>query len=438
MQALAGVLLDRGYQLSGSDANLEPAQWLRRRGVALNEGEDCLPLDGSQSIIFSDAVPAADRERRAAARLGLDQSSYPEALAALMAERRGLAVAGTHGKSTTTAMIGQIMTGAGLDPTIICGATPIGRDSGGRAGSGDWLVAEACEYRENFRRLRPEVAIVLGIEHDHVDYYRSVEEVERAFGRFVARVPRGGMVIANSDCAATRRAVAGTAARLTTFGLSDAAAWRPARVAHTRGRHRFKIRRNGRWFCRVELQVPGRHQVANALAAAAACSEAGASASQIAEGLGAFRGLRRRLEHVARAGGIDILDDYAHHPTEVRAVLAAVRLMYPGRRVWCIFQPHQLSRMAALVDEFAASLQNADRVAVAEVFVARERLHADPLGMAKNLAERARVLGADVLPDCRAEIIVDRIAAAAQPGDVVITVGAGDIRKRCDELADRF
>ena len=321
---------------------------------------------------------------------------------------------------------------------MICGATPLGSDSGGRTGSGDWLVAEACEYRENFRHLRAEIAVVLGIEHDHFDYYRSLAEVERAFGKFVQRVPGGGVVIANADCPATRRALAAVAGRMTTFGFSAAADWRPIATAHTRGQHRFEIRRRGRQFCHVVLRVPGLHQVANALAATAACYEAGATAAQIAAGLAEFRGLRRRMEHVAQVGGIDILDDYAHHPTEVRAALAAVRSMYPGRRLWCVFQPHQISRTTALVDEFAASLQNTDRVAVTEVFVARERIDVNPLIVAENLAQRTREMGAEVLPDCRAEEIFDRIAAAAQAGDVVITLGAGDIRKRCDEFVDRF
>ena len=356
-----------------------------------------------------------------------------------MAERRGLAVAGTHGKSTTTAMIAQIMTGAGLDPTVICGATPLGSDSGGRTGSGDWLVAEACEYRENFRHLRAEIAVVLGIEHDHFDYYRSLAEVERAFGKFVQRVPGGGVVIANADCPATRRALAAVAGRMTTFGFSAAADWRPIATAHTRGQHRFEIRRRGRQFCHVVLRVPGLHQVANALAATAACYEAGATAAQIAAGLAEFRGLRRRMEHVAQVGGIDILDDYAHHPTEVRAALAAVRSMYPGRRLWCVFQPHQISRTTALSRRVCSQpakygSSGSDRSVRGPGANRRQSAHC---GREPCPGARARS-GAEVLPDCRAEEIFDRIAAAAQAGDVVITLGAGDIRKRCDEFVDRF
>jgi UDP-N-acetylmuramate--alanine ligase len=439
MQALAEVLLGRGWQLSGSDANPASAQWLRDSGVRLYAGHDSGHVRaGNRLVIYSGAVPASNDERSEAARLGLAQRSYSQVVADLMAQRRGMAVAGTHGKSTTTAMIAEILTGGGFDPTVICGAGAVAGGCGGRAGEGEWLVAEACEYQANFLRLRPEIALVLNIEPDHFDFYTSRAHLEATFQQFVRHTADNGIVVASADCPATRRALAATRTRAITFGFTADADWRATRIEQSRGLHQFDIEHNGRVVCRAKLPVPGRHQVANALAAAAASHAAGATAEDIARGLASLAGLRRRMEHVASADGIDFWDDYAHHPTEVRAALAAVRLIHPGRRLWCIFQPHQISRTGALLDEFAASLHNADRVAVSEVFVARERASVDPLMMAEKLRQRVQGLGSVVLPDCRAATILDNIAAAVRPGDVVITLGAGDIRNRLYELVDRL
>jgi UDP-N-acetylmuramate--alanine ligase len=439
MQALAEVLLERGWHISGTDVNPAPADWMRAWDVTLYAGHDDRQIAGDEHlVIFSDAIPADNVERRAAARRGLRQQSYTQVVAELMTERRGLAVAGTHGKSTTAAMIAKVMTGAWLDPTVIYGAAPREAFNGGRAGDGEWMVAEACEYRANFLHLRPEIALVLGIEPDHFDYYATPRDLEAAFAQFLCQVDGDGLIIANADCPAIRRVLTTAQDHVATFGFSPDADWQPGRLEHSLGLHRFDIQFQGKNLGRVSLRVPGRHQVANALAAAAACHAAGVRPEEIVEGLSQFAGLRRRLEHVATVAGIDVLDDYAHHPTEIRAALAAVRLMYPGRTIWCIFQPHQVSRTAALLDEFAASLHNADRVAVTDVFVARETPAVDPRVIAENLGERVRVLGGTVLSDCDAETILNKIAAAVRAGDVVITLGAGDIRKRCDELVNRI
>ncbi|MBI2826955.1 MAG: UDP-N-acetylmuramate--L-alanine ligase [Planctomycetia bacterium] len=434
MQALAAVLLARGWRLTGSDVDPGAADWLAGRDVTVHAGHDARHIDARADLVMhSDAVGEDNVERRRAARLGIAQSSYPQAVAGLMAHKRGIAVAGTHGKSTTTAMIGAIMVAAGVDPTVIGGAAPLdGGPCGGRAGRGPWLVAEACEYRANFLRLRPEIAVILNIEPDHFDCYPTPRALERAFVRFMSQAGRNGTgrtVVANLDCPATRRCLAAAGCRAMTFGLAADACWRPAHVEETGGLHRFTVLQAGRKFCEIRLRVPGRHQVSNALAAVAAAQEAGIAAGAIERGLSEFAGIHRRLERVASLGGVEILDDYAHHPTEVRATLAAVRLMYPNRRVWCLFQPHQVSRTRALVDDFASSLQNADRVAVADVFAAREVAGAAPRAVAEDLAARARRLGGTVLPGHQLQTIVGDVAAAARPGDVVLTMGAGDIRK---------
>lgn len=444
MQALAAVLVRQGWRLTGSDSSPDGAASLERLGVKLHAGHSPKHIDPNvQLVIHSDAVGPENVERRQAARFGLVEMSYAQVAAKLMAQQRGMAIAGTHGKSTTTAMVGQILTGAGFDPTIICGATRVEHDAAPtarhpfRKNADHWFVAEACEYRANFLRFAPEIAVVLSIEPDHFDYYRSFDELKSAFAQFVDGANRrGGLVIANADCPATRMLAHG---RCETFGAALDAMWRPARVRHIRGRYKFEIHRAGKHFCDVALRVAGRHLVSDALAAAAASHAAGATAEHISRGLSAFLGLKRRLEHVSSVSPVVWLDDYAHHPTEIRATLRSVRMMYPRRRISCIFQPHQVSRTMALVDEFAASLQNASRVAVTDVFAAREAVDdACRRAAAMQLAERIRALGVETHTETCLKNVFAQTVSAARAGDVIVTLGAGDIRKRCDELVDRI
>jgi UDP-N-acetylmuramate--alanine ligase len=359
-------------------------------------------------------------------------------LGRLMGERRGLAVAGTHGKSTTTAMLASLLVQAGLDPTVVYGASPLGQSTGGRAGYGPWMAAEACEYRANFLHLRPEHAVILGIEPDHFDCYDSHSGLLDAFARFARLVPPRGLLLVRRDCPAARKMIARAECRTITFGLHAGADWVAEDLVCHEGRHAFSIVQGGRKLCRVQLQVPGRHNVVNALAAAALASEIGIDGRQIADGLEAFAGLRRRLEHLGSWRGVELLDDYAHHPSEVAAGLETVRQMYPGRRVWCVFQPHQVSRTAHLLDELAASLHNADMVLVAEIFRAREPDPRPGEVAAADLARRIRIADGEVPPVYRIESISRLLQTRLKPGDVLITMGAGDIRKLTNGFVDRL
>ena len=457
MQSLAAVLSARGWRVSGSDLNPRAAGELARSGATIHVGHVAanLPRDAAL-VIYSDAVPVDNVERRRTAELGVSSLSYFEMLGELSRESTTFAVAGTHGKSTTTAMAAAAMIRAGLDPTVVCGGTPIGCRSGGRAGMGRvWCVkrsadapgangasaprvphpktplflVEACEYRANFLHLRPHVAVVLSVEMDHFDYYRSREQLIAAFERFVSLGPENGSLLVNHDCPISRELIAGARCRTATFGLRPGADWTARHLQSRRGRYRFWLSHRDRPLAEVALQVPGKHNVRNALAAAALAAEAGAGADTIAAALSSFRGLKRRLEVVGRRGGVTLIDDYAHHPTEIRATLAAVRQMYPGRRIWCIFQPHQASRTAALLDELAASLHNADRIAVAEIFRARERSARVGDVTAADLAAELARAGCDVLEQHNLHNIVASVSRDVRPGDVLITMGAGDIGK---------
>jgi len=424
MRSLAEVLGGDGWRLTGSDAAAGRASaWSGR--VAPSAGID----RSIDLVIHSDAVPADDRQRAEATALDVPTMSYPVALGRLLAARRGLAVAGTHGKSTTAAMLARILESAGADPSFIFGAEYQDATPGGRRGQGEWMIAEACEYRENFRHLRPEMAVLLGIEADHFDYYHSWAQLEGAFTRLLATLPRGGRLLFAADCARARRVAraAGCASESFGLGTSGEADWQAEVERVTAGRHRFAVRRGGRVLGRIELAVPGRHNVVNALAAIAAAHHVGASWRAIRHGLAGFGGLRRRLETVVDRRHLAVIDDYAHLPTEVAASLATVRQMYPGRRVWCIFQPHQASRTAHLLDELATSLQNADKLVVAEIFRAREKAARPGEVRAADLAQRAAGLGAAVVDAHTVDEIRATLDRALQAGDVVVTLGAGDI-----------
>jgi UDP-N-acetylmuramate--alanine ligase len=460
---------------------------------------ECLPYQGlrlfqghaaeylspdTEVVVYSDAVPPANPERRRATELGIPTMSYFQMLARLGMGRRTVAVAGTHGKSTATAMLAHLLTRAGLDPTVVCGATPIGAASGGRAGgersgargwglgvrgqgavgsrqsavaSSQWtaaepppstnlqisksvnpqipkslnplLVVEACEYRGNFLHLRPWQAAITGIELDHFDCYDSLGQLEGAFRRFAESISSDGLLVARHDCQSTGRVTAGLACRVESFGFSPEADWSARAGEEDRGRLRFEIRRFGRRLCEVELPMPGRHNVLNALAAAALAFANGLSPELISVSLGSFPGLHRRLESLGEWRGVALIDDYAHHPTEVTAALAAVRRMAPGARVWCVFQPHQASRTARLLDQFAASLQNADKLLVADIFRAREGDPQPGEVTAADLARRAGELGIEVLPARSADEIVETLETQLAPGDVLVTLGAGDVWK---------
>jgi len=430
MSCLASVLSGWGWTVSGSDLNLEPAAPLAQRGVRLSLGHHASFLpDEAQALVYSDAVPRNNPELLRAVQRGLPILSYFQALGQFSRAGQTVAVAGTHGKSTTTAMLGHLLTQAGQDPTVFCGAAPLDGGFPGRAGTQDLVVAEACEYRENFLHLAPKAAVVLNIEDDHFDFYRYPGQLDLAFTSFVQKIPADGLLVVRHECPRARKAAQAAECRVETFGLDPDADWSAAGATHREGRYAFEILRAKASWAKVRLSVPGHHNVLNALAAAALGAWRGLSADQVGTGLASFSGLRRRLEHVGLWRGADWVDDFAHHPTEVTAALAAVRDLYPNRRVWTVFQPHQASRTAELLDEFAASLENSDRLFIAEIFRAREGRVQPGEVTAADLAERLRVRGVRVPPVHRLAAIAQWLEGRVQPGDVVLTLGAGDVRR---------
>jgi UDP-N-acetylmuramate--alanine ligase len=458
MRSLAQVLLQKGWRLSGSDAAISCDDPLAGAGVHICAGHNAENLqDGVEVVVRSSAIPDDNPEILRAVELQIPVVNYAEMLGLLMQGRRGLAVAGTHGKSSTTAMAAEIFMAAGCDPTFVYGASPIGDGEGGRAGDGQIVLVEACEYRRNFLHLSPHDAVILNVEPDHFDCYPDRESLEDAFCQFAALLPPEGTLLVpwgdgvGWDKIALRapahRSVAMMGLRsqarwshptIQTFGLANQSDWRAANLQSNRGRYSFNLHHRNLHLARINLAVYGRHNVLNALAAAAMSSINGCPSEAIAAGLANFRGLRRRMECIYHANDLAIWDDYAHHPTEISATLAAIREISPDSRVWCLFQPHQVSRTARLLDELALSLQNAERVLIADIFRAREGPPKAGEATAADLAARTRAAGQDVFGSHAPADIEQYLKSHLAPGDVLVVMGAGDIGKVAHGLMDWF
>jgi UDP-N-acetylmuramate--alanine ligase len=441
MRALAEYLVDSGWRVSGSDQ----APGNRARSALVRIGIDV--VDGHHAghvsrdidlVVHSAAVPESNVERAAAAEIGIADLSYPQTLARCMAGTRVVAVAGTHGKTTTTAMLAWILRQAGRDPSVICGGEVPGLERAGWRGNGDLLVLEACEYGRHFLELRPRFAAVLNIEADHFDSYPNLNAAVDAYCEFLATVPADGGVVLGHGTPARGRLRNATAAAVETLGVDVPADWCARHVTTDGGHVRFELHHLGTAWADVELPRPGRHNVANAAAAAALSVRLGVPRTEVLDGLRSFPGVRRRFAECGRRGGVLWIDDYAHHPTAVRAVLTAARQECGARRVWCAFQPHQVSRTVALLSGFVSALQLADEVLVLPVYAARESAGIDAVAPSREIVRRLVAAGRPA----RFEPTLDRVLATLEteprPGEVVVVTGAGDIERVCHEFTGRI
>ena len=441
MRALAELLIDLGWQVSGSDRQ-PPTPTIfamQKRGLQVHQGhhDQYLPRD-VDVLVHSPAVGPQNPERQRAEGLNIPVLSYSEMLGYLMQTRRGISIAGTHGKSTTSAMVASILTDAGLSPSVVIGAELCGSQRSGWAGRGDLFVVESCEYRRSFLDLRPQYAAVLGIEGDHFDYFCDLDDLRWAFDEFAARVADDGILLINADCRQAAALAETAKANVVTFSQNPGSHWWATDLRPTASGTRFRVFQQGEFFAECSLPMPGRHNVMNALAAIALSHYAGVSATKIREGLRDFPGVRRRFENIRSWRGMTLIDDYAHHPTAVRATLEMTRQQFGRRRIWCAFQPHQVSRTQALMKEFVASFAAVDEVLVAPIFAAREELDDEPETIGRELASRI----ADRGQNSRFCLSLDRVRSTledeARPGDVLITLGAGDVDRIHHELTRRL
>ncbi len=435
--AIARVLVEAGFPVSGSDLQGSPATAdLAGLGARIQVGHRAEQVEGAGLVVISSAVPATNPEVARARELGIPVVKRAEFLGELTRHRRAICVAGTHGKTTTSAMAGLALIAGGLDPTVLVGGVVPALGTGGRFGRGEHLVAEADEFDGSFLRFTPGIAVVTNVEPDHLDFYRDFSAIVEAFRAFVARVPADGSLVVCQDDPAARELRSACAGQVITYGLAPGADWQAVEIApNDLGGNDFVALRRGEARGRFRLAVPGRHNVANALAAVAVADLCGVEPTATAEALARFGGVRRRLELKGEARGIAVYDDYAHHPTEIVATLRAVRERHRGR-LWCVFQPHTINRTRALFDQFAAAFGDADRVLVADIYVPAGREVATGEITSGDLVRAMRHPGAAHVG--RLSDIVDRLADEARPGDVVLTMGAGDVYHVGEDLLERL
>lgn len=441
MRALAEYLVDSGWRVSGSDQAPEnrAGSALREIGMDVNCGHDAGHVSRDVDlVVHSAAVPESNAERIAAAGYGMIDLSYPQALRHCLEGCRGVAIAGTHGKTTTTAMLGWILRESGWNPSVICGGEVRGLARAGWRGRGDLLVLEACEYGRHFLELWPRFAAVLNIEADHFDSYPDLNAAVDAYGEFLATIPAEGGVLLDHSAPERERLMQATAAGVETFGVDMPADWSARRVTVDGGHVRFELHHLGEFWAEVELSHPGRHNVANAAAAAALAARLGVPPTAVVDGLRTFPGVRRRFEECGRRGGVLWIDDYAHHPTAVRAVLTAAREETGARRVWCAFQPHQVSRTVALLHEFVSALELADEVLVLPVYAARESAGIDSAGPSEEIVRQLAAAGRPARFEPTLDRVVTTLETEPRPGDVVVVTGAGDIERVCHEFTGRI
>lgn len=430
MSAIAKVLLERGVAVSGSDLKGSRAMAvLGAMGAEVAIGHEAGAVAGADLVVVSAAIPERNPELVAAREHGIQVLGRGEALAELVRGGRSIVVAGTHGKTTTTSMIVSILRASGADPTYLVGGGLNDAGTNARSGSGDLIVAESDESDGSFLLLDPHVAVVTNIEMDHVDHWASFDELSDAFERFMASTDDAGAIAVPAGGAIEEMARS-TGRRVITFG-SDGDV-RALDAGADGSETLFTIEADGKSGA-VRLRALGDHNVANSLAAAAACMAVGIGVDAIAAGLTGYRGVERRFDVQGSAGGVTVVDDYAHHPTEVRATLSAARLG-PWERVVAVFQPHRYSRTAALHEEFGAAFGDADRIVVTDVYGAGEDPVPGVTGKLISDAVCASIPGRSVVYLPHRADVLGYLGLTAREGDLVLTLGAGDITSYGDAL----
>lgn len=433
ISAIARVLLGRGFDVSGSDMRQnELTEMLQQAGATIYQGHDAAHIAGADVLVISSAVPAENPEVVAARTADVPVLKRADFLGHLMQETIGIAVAGSHGKTTTTGMIAQILIASELDPTVIVGGVLPSLGTNGRYGEGDYFVVEADEYDHMFLGLRPEVAVITNLEHDHPDMFPTLADYEEAFRRFAALLPESGHLVICRDDPGVRHFLANFDTgelEITTYGIADDDSDEPPPDyqaldlrANALGGTDFLVETEGQVIGLARLRLPGEHNVLNALAAIAVAQDLNVDFVFIQRALAEFGGVSRRFQVVGEAGGVTIIDDYAHHPTEIRATLAAAKQRYPGRRIWAIWQPHTYSRTKLLLSAFATSFEDAERVVALDIYRSRET---DTLGIStQSVLDVMNHPHAVHVPqrEAAAQYVLDRV----HPDDVVLTLGAGD------------
>jgi UDP-N-acetylmuramate--alanine ligase len=438
MCGIAEILVSLGYKVSGSDKQAtDVTMYLEKIGVAVYEGHIAENVLGADALVYSSAVPKSNPELMEAKKLKIPVIRRAEMLGELMRMKYGISIAGTHGKTTTTSMVGTILTEGGLDPTIIVGGKLQKLQTNARLGKSKFLVAEADEFDRSFLTLTSSIAVITTLDVDHLDCYKDLDDIKNAFVMFANKVPFFGAVIVCIDEPSVQDILPRLERKVITYGVSKQAELRATAIQYTNGKSSFNVLHNGKNLGEVIINLPGLHNIKNALASVAIGIELEMSFKNIANGLKLFEGVGRRFEVKANVNDILIVDDYAHHPTEIMASLQGAKTGWINRRIIAVFQPHLYSRTRDFHEEFGKSFFDSDYLILTDVYPARE----EPIeGITGELiAADAREFGhrnVEYIQDKHK--IADQLHKIVKAGDLVITMGAGDIHKFGMELKEKL
>ncbi len=427
--AAAQILLSSGYRVSGSD--LSPGSLSRRlylNGATICRGHGEANLSAyTDTVVASAAIMENNPEIEAAKKRGLHILLYSELLGWLMSQKTGLAVTGTHGKTTTSGLLAYALSLAEEDPSFVIGGDVPQLQGNGRRGDGRYFVAEACEYKKSFLHLTPKNAIITNVELDHLDYYDSFEQIQETFAEFSALVPSDGVLVVESKVKPMIRYQ--TQANIITYSLSDPEAqWQVDILGKETYKSRFIVKKEGQHYGEFETALAGEHNIANCLSVIALCDHLKVNRDAVKKAVAEYKGAKRRFD-IVLSDPVTIIDDYAHHPTEIKAVLSSTRERYPESRIWAIFQPHQASRTYHLLDDFGLSFGEADEVIVTDIYYARDTEEDRQRVSSADLVSRIRAENVSARYIAQFENIVEFVQMRWQPNDVILCMGAGSISK---------
>ena len=426
MSGLAQILLKNGFCVTGSDRDKSHiTEKLETLGAKVYIGHDKQQVEGANLVVHTAAVHEDNPEMQEAVRLGIRRIDRAECLGAIMKRyRHAVGVAGTHGKTTTTSMLAHALIHAGGDPTISLGGELDLIGGNIRTGSSDVFVTEACEYTNSFLKFYPTIALITNIEEDHLDFFSGIEEIKESFRRFALLTKETGCVVACGSDQNVRQALAGTNCDISTYGIGGGYDYSAEHITYQAGFPAFDVVKHGETICHIALNVPGEHNILNALATIAVCDHMGVSCELAARGIETFHGTHRRFERKGEYHGAVVIDDYAHHPTEIQATLRAADT-FSHHKLWCVFQPHTYTRTKTLWNDFVVSFDEADELILTDIYAAREKF--DGVTRAEDLAQEIAKRGVKVRYIKDFADIVDLLKRELKENDMVFTMGAGNV-----------
>lgn len=438
MSGLAQILLESGYTVTGSDINNSNIiEKLRKNGALVSIPHDPKNVEAAELVVYTAAVKQDNCEIVRAKELKIPIIDRAEFLGIIMKNYPyGIAISGSHGKTTTTSMVSIIWKNAGLDPTILVGGEIEAIDGNVQVGRSKYFVTEACEYFESFLKFYPFVAAILNVEKDHLDYFKDIDHIISAFKKFVKLIPKDGCLVVCSDNENALNLSKEADCKVLTYGIRSDADFLAGNISYNNlGHPTFQVSLRNKKLGTFSLSIPGEHNVLNALAAIAMAYNAGIDLDIVKESLKEFRGTYRRFDIKGTRNNITIVDDYAHHPTEIRATLQAAK-QYPHQKIWCVFQPHTYTRTRTLFDEFSEAFYDADNVIITDIYAAREK--DTGLVNPSELVCSINKYSANAIYNNDFKNIADLIAHEAKPGDLIFTMGAGDVFKLGPMILDEL